>query len=208
MRLVSGTIGKCRGSSATKGMKMILIFKGGETILPTFERTPRPEKVAAVEQLQEMLKSSTVILTDYQGLDVKGLADMRNKLRESGSGYKVVKNTLFIRASAGTAAEALTEGLAGPTAIVYSDDPVGAAKTLQDFTKGPKAVKLKMGVVDGQLVSVKQLEALAKIPPKEQLYAMVVGGLQSPITGLVSTMQQMISQLVFTLQGVADKKAA
>ncbi|MEN6357225.1 MAG: 50S ribosomal protein L10 [Armatimonadota bacterium] len=176
--------------------------------MPTFERTPRPEKVAAVEELQGMLEKSTVILTDYQGLDVKGLAKLRTKLRESGSGYKVVKNTLLIRASEGMASEVLFEGLAGPTAIVYTDDPVGAAKTLGDFTKGPKAIKLKAGVVDGQLVDVKQLEALAKIPPREQLYAMVVGGLQSPITGLVGTMQQMISQLVFTLQGVADKKAA
>ncbi|MHB9037795.1 MAG: 50S ribosomal protein L10 [Armatimonadota bacterium] len=176
--------------------------------MPTFERTPRPEKVAAVEELQGMLQSSTVILTDYQGLDVKGLSKLRTKLRESGSGYKVVKNTLFTRASEGTASKALSDGLAGPTAIVYTDDPVGAAKTLQEFTKGQKAIKLKMGVVEGQVVDVSQLEALAKIPPKEQLYAMVVGGLQGPITGLVGTMQQMISGLVFTLQGVADKKAA
>ncbi|MCE5322873.1 50S ribosomal protein L10 [bacterium] len=176
--------------------------------MPTFERTPRPEKVVAVQELQGMLEKSTIILTDYQGLDVKGLASLRSKLRESGSGYKVVKNTLLVRASEGTASEPLFEGLAGPTAIVYTDDPVGAAKTLGDFTKGPKSIKLKSGIVDGQIIDIKQIEALAKIPPREQLYAMVVGGLQSPITGLVSTMQQMISQLVFTLQGVADKKAA
>lgn len=176
--------------------------------MPTFERIPRPEKVAAVEELQGMLEKSTIFLTDYQGLDVKGLGKLRSKLRESGSGYKVVKNTLLIRASEGKPSQSLFEELAGPTAIVYTDDPVGAAKALSDFTKGPKSIKVKSGVVDGQIVDVKQIEALAKVPPREQLYAMVVGGLQSPITGLVSTMQQMISQLVFTLQGVADKKAA
>jgi len=154
-----------------------------------------------------MLSKSTIILTDYQGLDVKSLGRLRTKLRESGSGYKVVKNTLFRRASVGLPANALVD-LAGPTAIVYTDDPVNAAKTLQEFTKGAKAIKLKAGVVDGQFVDDKTIESLAKIPPKEQLYAMVVGGLQSPIAGLVGTMNQMISQLVFTLQGVADKKAA
>lgn len=177
-------------------------------VLAIGDRAPRPEKIEAVNELREILQASTVILTDYQGLDVKGTSSLRKKLRESGSSYKIVKNTLFRMAAADTAAKPLADGLVGPTAIVYSDDPVGAAKTLQEFLKGAKAIKLKAGVVDGQLISPAQIESLAKIPPKEILYAMVVGGLQAPITGLVGTCQQMISQLVFTLQGVADKKAA
>ena len=96
----------------------------------------------------------------------------------------------------------------GPTALVYSEDPIAAAKTLQDYLKGAKALKLKAGIVDGQVVTVDQIEALSKVPPREMLYAMVVGGLQDPITGLVGTLNQMIARLVFTLQGVADKKAA
>ncbi|MCE5197865.1 MAG: 50S ribosomal protein L10 [Armatimonadota bacterium] len=176
--------------------------------MPIGERQPKPEKVESVAEIKEMLQKSTVILTDYQGLDMKSLDSLRRKLRETGGGYKVVKNTLFTRASKDTAAAPLSDGLAGPTAMVFTDDPVGAAKTLQEFMKGAKVVKVKVGVVDGQVVSDKQIESLAKIPPKEQLYAMVVGGLQSPITGLVGTLQQLMSQLVFTLQGVADKKQA
>ncbi len=176
--------------------------------MPTFEREPRSEKVAAVEELKEILQSTTVILTDYQGLDVKGLMAFRKKLRESNSGYKIIKNTLLRRASDGLLVQKLADELVGPTAIVYSDDPVGAAKTLKDYTKGAKAIKLKSGIVDGQIVSIEQIDELAKIPSKEQLYAMVVGGLMSPITGLTGTLQGMLSQLVFTLQGVADQKAA
>jgi large subunit ribosomal protein L10 len=176
--------------------------------LPKFEREPRPEKVAAVEELKEILQSTTVILTDYQGLDVNGLMAFRKKLRESNSSYKIIKNTLLKRASEGLLVKQLTDELVGPTAIVYSDDPVAAAKTLKDYTRGAKAIKLKSGIVDGQIVSIEQINELAKIPSKEQLYAMVVGGLMSPIAGLAGTLQGMLSQLVFTLQSVADQNAA
>ncbi len=177
--------------------------------MPQFEREPRADKVAEVAELREILSSGSVILTDYQGLDVKGVSSVRKKLREAGSGYRVVKNSLFELAAAGLPAEKLAEGLVGPTAMVYTtDDPVAAAKALQEFAKGPQGVKVKAGVVDGHFLTAAQIAELSKIPPKQVLYGMLVGGLQSPITGLVSTCQQMISQLVFTLQGVADQKAA
>lgn len=177
--------------------------------MPQFEREPRADKVAEVAELKAILESGTVILTDYQGLDVKGVSSVRKKLREAGSSYRVVKNSLFELAAVGLPAEKLTEGLVGPTAMVYTaDDPVAAAKALQEFSKGAYIVRVKAGVVDGHLMSDAQIGELAKIPAMPVLYGMVVGGLQSPITGLVGTMQQMISQLVFTLQGVADQKAA
>jgi len=177
--------------------------------LPKFEREPRADKVAEVAELKGILESGTVILTDYQGLDVKGIGSVRKKLREASSGYRVVKNSLFELAAVGSAAEKLAEGLVGPTAIVYTEeDPVAAAKALQDFAKGPHPIRVKAGVVDGHLLTAEQIGELAKIPGKQQLYAMVVGGLQSPITGLVGTLQQLISQAVFTLQAVADQKAA
>lgn len=177
--------------------------------MPKFEREPRADKVAEVAELKDVLSSGTVILTDYQGLDVKGITAVRKKLREAGSGYRVVKNSLFELAAVGLVAEKLTEGLVGPTAVVYTqDDPVAAAKALQEFSKGAHPMKVKAGVVDGHLLSAAQIVELSKIPGKQQLYAMMVGGLQSPITGLVGTLQQMISQLVFTLQAVADQKPA
>jgi len=177
--------------------------------LPFTKKEPKLEKIQAVAELKEVLDASTVILTEYQGLDLKNTSALRKKLRESGGGYRVVKNTLFTLAAAGMAAEPLAEGLKGPTAIVYTDsDPVAAAKALQECAKASKTFKVKSGMVDGQLFSAAQIDTLAKIPPRQELYAMVVGGLQSPITGLVGTLQSMMSQLVMTLQGVADKKAA
>lgn len=171
-------------------------------------REPRADKVQEVAELKELLKAGTIILTDYQGFDIKSLSALRKKLREAGGGFRVVKNTLFALAAADTPASALTEGLAGPTAIAYSNDPVAAAKAIQEFTKGPKTLKVKSGVVEGRVFTPEQIDALASIPPREQLYAMLVGGLQSPITNLVGTLQSMIGQLIMTLQAVAEQKAA
>lgn len=177
--------------------------------MPKFEREPRADKAAEVAELKEVLSASTVILTDFQGLDVKGIGAVRKKLKEAASGYRVVKNSLFELAAVGLEADKLTEGLVGPTAVVYThDDPVAAAKALQEFAKGAHPIAVKSGVVDGHLLSAAQIVELAKIPGKQQLYAMMVGGLQSPITSLVGTLQTMISQLVFTLQAVADQKPA
>ncbi len=175
--------------------------------MPIVEKQPRPEKVASVTEIKGILSQSTVILTDFQGMDVKTLSKVRTKLRESGSSYKVVKNTLFRLAAADSIASEIAEGLVGQTAIVYSDgDPVAAAKTIQGFTKGPKPIQIKSGIVDGQVLSASQVEELSKIPSKPELLAMMIGGLQSPITNLVGTMQSMISQFVMTLQAVADQK--
>ncbi len=178
--------------------------------MPIGKREPRPEKVQAVNEIREMVtNSAAVILTDYQSLDMKSLSALRKKVREAGGSLHVVKNSLFELAVRDTAAQPLAEGLVGPTAIVCAEsDPVAAAKSLQDFAKGPRPLKVKSGIVDGVIYNPKQIEALASIPPKEQLYAMVVGGLQSPITNLVGTLNSMIGQLVLTLQAVADKKAA
>ena len=102
--------------------------------MPIGEREPRPDKVQEVADLKEVLRAGTLILTDYQGLDVKSISALRRKLREAGGGYRVVKNNLFALAARDTAAMPLSEGLAGPTAIVYTDeDPVAAAKALEDF---------------------------------------------------------------------------
>ena len=173
------------------------------------DREPRPEKVEAVVRLREMLASGTLILTDYQGLDVKQISKLRRTLREGGSGFTVVKNTLLKLAAADSDAMPLTEGLMGPTAIVHTDDdPVAAAKALLSFGKEVKPVTVKHAMVGRRLLDADQVEALAKIPSQQELYAMVVGGLLSPITGLVGTLQSMTSGLVFTLKAVAEQKEA
>jgi large subunit ribosomal protein L10 len=184
-------------------------LRGGEMHLAIPKKEPRPEKVQEVANLKELLNAGTVILTDYHGLDVKSISDLRRKLRAAGSGYRVVKNTLLTLAAAETSFAALAEGLRGQTALCYTDgDPIAAAKALQEFVKGAKPIHIKSGLVDGQVLSADQIESLSKIAGKQELYAMVVGGLQGPIYGLVGTLSSMMGQLVMTLQGVADKQAA
>lgn len=173
-------------------------------------KEPRPEKVLAVEELRNSVaEASLVMLVDYQGLDVKTLSGIRNKLETSGAEFKVIKNTIFQRAVAGSPVAALAENLKGATAVAYTtDDVVGAAKSIQEFTKGPKAISVKHAVLDGVVINEKQIEALSKIPSKPELYAMVVGGLQSPITNLVGTLQSLYGQFVMTLQAVSEQKSA
>lgn len=178
-------------------------------MLQIAQKQPKPEKVEEVEEIKKILEVGTIVLTDFQGLNVKEISSLRSKLREAGSGYRVVKNTLFRIAAADTQVAPLAEGLVGPTGVLYtSEDPVTAVKALEDFSKTTKPVKIKAGFIEGHVLTAEQVRELANIPPKQQLYAMVVGGLQSPITNLVGTLQSVIGQLVFTLQGIADKKGA
>jgi len=177
--------------------------------LPTWQRTPRPEKVQEIAELLEILQSELIVFTDFQGMDVKSLSKVRSRLKETGGGYRVAKNTLLRRAASSDAAKKMTEALEGSTAVAYSKgDPVAAAKAVMEFTKGTKAIKVKAGMVEGQVLSAAQVEALSKVPPREQLISMVVGGLQSPITNLVGTLQSLFGQLAMTCQAIADKKAA
>lgn len=177
--------------------------------MPMWQRTPRPEKVEEVAELEDILRSSLIVFTDFQGLDVKSISKVRGKLREIGGGYRVAKNTLLRRAASSESAKELTEPLVGSTAVAYSvGDPVAATKALMEFTKGQKGIKIKSGMVDGHILSADQVEALSKVPPRDQLIAMVVGGLMSPITNLVGTLQSLTGQLAMTCQAIADKKAA
>ncbi|MDO8684232.1 MAG: 50S ribosomal protein L10 [Armatimonadota bacterium] len=171
---------------------------------------PNQEKVEIVGSLKELLAdATTVILADHSGLSVKQFSNLRSRLRESDSQFRVVKNTLLKLAAADTPVKELVENLEGPTSVaVTREDPVATAKALADFTKEFKLLSIKSGLVEGRIVSAEQVHALAKIPPKPILLAQVVGGLQAPIAGLVGTLQSTLASLVMTLQAVADKQAA
>lgn len=148
-------------------------------------------------------------MTDYRGLRVSESQALRRKLRDAGSDYKVVKNTLFELAAKDAGDSGLEGLLAGPTAVAFvHTDPVAAAKAVVDFAREHKAMSIKGGYMDGQIYDVNQIQALSKIPPKDVLIAQLLGSIQSPISGLVGTLQGVMSNLVYTLQAVADQKAA
>ena len=167
---------------------------------------PQPKKKlgtkpGVVEVISDLLKASDgVILTEYRGLSVPQVGDIRTKLREAdaNSDFSVVKNTLFKRAADGIfAADASFDAaLNGPTAVAFAKDSLAAAKALTDYiTANPRTLlKIKGGVVEGKFQTAQQIDALAKIPPRDVLYAMILGVLQSPLTNLAATLQSIADQ--------------
>jgi large subunit ribosomal protein L10 len=172
---------------------------------------PTQEKADVIKELEETItRSNATLYTDYRGLTVAEVTDLRKKLRAVDAEYHIVKNTLFKRAAEGKLPlEALEPHLMGPTAIGFAKgDAVAATKALLDFMKDHKEMTLKAGVMDGKLFDAAQVTAISKLPSKEVLISQMLGSLNGPITGLVGTLNGIISNFVFTLQAVADKKAA
>jgi len=150
-------------------------------------------------------RSSGAILTDYRGLTVAEITELRKRLRDTEAEYHVVKNTLFKRAL--TDGESLNTFLEGPTAIAFAlKDPVAPTKVLLDFIREKRKASVKAGWIDGRLFNEEQLTALSKLPPRDFLIAQVIGGIQAPITGLVGTLNGIITNFVYTLQAIADKQ--
>ena len=171
---------------------------------------PADAKVALVTELRDLVGlTKAAILTDYRGLSVAELTDLRKKLRDVDAEYRVVKNTLFKLAAGGSMPIAeMDEHLSGPTAIGFAKgDPVAVAKILLDYAREHKAMSVKAGVMDGRVLTLDQVESLSKTPPREVLLSQMLGSLQSPIAGFVGTLGGILSNFVFTLQAIADKQA-
>jgi len=166
-------------------------------------------KVKAVEEIRDKFgRCRTAILTDFRGLNVTEITQLRRKLKEQGVEYKVVKNTLTKIAIKDFDFH-LDEYLEGPTAIAFSyEDPVAPAKILTEFAKNYKQLEIKAGVVEGKFADKNLIGELAKMPPREQLLANVVGAIQSPLYGIVGVLQGTIRDFVYTLQAIQDKKAS
>ena len=170
---------------------------------------PAGAKVELVGELRELVgQTKAAILTDYRGLSVAELTDLRKKLRAADAEYRVVKNTLFkLAAGDSMPVDQMGELLTGPTAIGFAKgDPVAVAKILLDYARDHKAMSVKAGVMDGRVLSAAQVEALSKTPPREVLISQMLGSLQSPIAGFVGTLNGILSNFVFTLQAIADKQ--
>jgi large subunit ribosomal protein L10 len=170
---------------------------------------PTARKEKAVSELTERLAGSTnLFLTDYAGLTVEEISKLRGELRKDGSTYAVVKNTLF-RIAAGDLAEQLDAFLAGPTGIVFAGpDPVAPAKALKTFSDTVKKVGIKGAYIDGKIVDSAQVEKLAKLPPKLELVATLVGTLAGPLRGLVTVLSGNQSGLVRVLDAIREQKAS
>lgn len=168
----------------------------------------RPEKAAKVAEMKELLlNSKCAILVDFCGLTVAQDTVLRRKMREAGVNYSVVKNTLLRIAAEEAGIEGLEPVLEHNTAIaVAPEDPVAVAKIICEFAKENKALKVKMGVLDGKVISAEEIKALAALPPKEVLIAKMLGSMNAPITGFVNVLQGTIRNVVYALEAVRKQK--
>lgn len=169
------------------------------------------EKQAIVDELSSKLRGANAFyLTDFTGLNVKSITDLRRRLRGAGVEYLVVKNTLAERALDGADFPDIAEFFKGPTALVIGqDDPVAPAKVLADFAKEhDNKPAVKAGVVERKAVSPAQIEALAKLPPKEQLLAELAGALEAPMAQLAYVMQAKLYEMAGLLDALRSSREA
>jgi large subunit ribosomal protein L10 len=157
---------------------------------------------------ERLTRAKAVFLADFRGMTVDKATTLRNELRGASVEYRVFKNSLLDRAAQGTDMECLSPYLTGPTAIAISyDDPVSAAKVLSKFAKDPQGkFVLKVGVLSGKVLDVKQIQALAELPSREVLLAKMLGSMQAPATNFVGVLAALPGSLVRVLDAIRAQK--
>jgi large subunit ribosomal protein L10 len=168
------------------------------------------EKQQIAEDLRDRLsKSVIIVLTDYKGLDVAAMNDLRRKLRAEEIEYQVVKNTLLIRAAEDNDIALIKDYFKGPSAIALSyDDPVAPAKVLSQFAKENNKLEIKVGVMNGQVLDAKAIKALAKLPSREVLLGQFLSALNAIPTSFVRTIAEVPRSFVSVLAAISDQKEA
>jgi large subunit ribosomal protein L10 len=171
---------------------------------------PRPEKVAVVEEVTAKLSDAqAIIVTEYRGMSVGQLANLRRQLRDAGGEYKVYKNTLARFAAERAGVGELNEMLVGPTAITFvSGDAAAVAKALRDVARVNPLLVIKGGAMGGKAMSGKDVEALAELPSREVLLAQIAGALQAPLVKTASLLQALPRNMAYGLKALIDQKAA
>lgn len=177
---------------------------------------PRPEKVAVVDEVRERFQSSdAVIITEYRGLTVRDLQDLRSSLRDAGGDYRVYKNTLVRRATESLDL-ALGEHLLGPTALTFvgdrpdgtAGDVVTVAKALKAFAKSNPLLVLKGGVLGGSPLDESALSRLAEVAPREELLARLAGGMAAPMQNFASLLNAIPQKMAYALQALIEQGGA
>jgi len=167
------------------------------------------QKEAVVAEVAKALSGAqAVVLAENRGLAVADMTQLRAKARASGVYFRVVKNTLVRRAVAETPYAKLAEQMTGPLAYGIGTDPVAVAKVLNDFAKGNEKFVIRAGAMPGQLMSAKDVAALASLPSREELIAKLMGTMQAPIAKFVRTLNEVPSKFVRTLAAVKEKQGA
>ncbi|HAN48040.1 MAG: 50S ribosomal protein L10 [Nitrospira sp. UW-LDO-02] len=171
----------------------------------------KEEKATAIAELTEKFgRARLAILTECAGMPVNQMTELRRQLRGAKAEYCVIKNTLAVRASTGTILADAKDHFKGPTGLVIGyDDPVLPAKILRDFIQAEKRsekIKVTVGVLEGRLVQAADLNAIAQLPKKEVLIAMLLSAMQGPIRGVVYALSGVLSKFVRVIAAIQDKK--
>ena len=167
----------------------------------------REENKREVERIRDKIgKHEAIIITDYRGLNVSSIGELRRQLKDNQIEYKVLKNSLCKIALSDMKLSQIEEIFIGPTAIAFSNDPIISSKILVKFSKGNEALKIKGGVFERKFITTDEVMVLSKLPSREELIAKVVGGIKSPLTGLVNVLSGPIRGLVLVLNQIKEKK--
>lgn len=163
-----------------------------------------------INEIKEKLsKAQVAVVTEYKGLSVDEITDLRRQLQKEDGDYMVTKNTLAKIAVKGTAYEVLTDVFKGPIALAFGfKDQVSPAKAVNNFIKEAKKGEIIAAALDGKLLSADEAKALANLPSREEIYAKMLGCINSPASGIANATNSIITQLVRTMAAVRDAKSA
>ena len=165
------------------------------------------EKNTIVEELTAKLRTAqTVYVTDFTGLNVAQVSDLRRRLRKAGVEYVVIKNTLARRALSNATVTGLDEHLKGPTALALSADASSAAKVLSDFAKEHQKPSMKGGLVEGRAVTTAQIKRLAALPSRAVLLAELGAAMQAPMAGFLGALQALLSNFAGALEALKTQR--
>lgn len=170
----------------------------------------RPEKVSEVEALRDRLgRAQTVVFTDFRGLTVREIGQLRARLREAGVEYRVVKNRLLRIAAREVGIEGLDAYLEGPTAAAFGyADPIAAAKVIHDFIRQMRKLETKGGVIERRAVTAVEVRRLAELPPRPVLLAQLAGGIRGPLAGMMTVLSGVPRALVTVLDQIRQQREA
>jgi large subunit ribosomal protein L10 len=163
---------------------------------------PTQRKIDSVADLTDKLtRTQLTLVTDYRGLTVAEISDLRKRLRDTGAELIVAKNTLTLRAAKETGFEALESLLAGPTALTFAfQDAAKTARAINDFNRGPKKLVVRGGMLGNSLLGSNVLDQVASLPTREQVLGQIVGGVAAPVAGVVGVINAAVTNVLYALQ--------
>ena len=168
------------------------------------------EKQAIVAEVNETAQAAlSAVMADYRGVTVDAMTQLRKSARESGVQVRVIRNTLAKRAFEGTELECMNEALTGPCIVAFAmEDPGASARLFKDFAKEQEAFEIKALSVGGKLLPAEQIDALAKLPTRDEALALLMAVMQAPVTKLVRTMNDIPGRVTRVVAAVRDQKQA